>query len=755
MARSQQASVAHTQPPHDLPELVYLRQFLRWDMPATVCAVVFLLILYVFVRFRFIPIFVTEVSLYAIVLFWCRRASARHNLERPLTALCACLWIINVTVMYMVPSLLAVMTLLTVFPVMIVLLYIRGRALLNVLAGSLVVSMVDAALALHKEPFSLSAIPPWLIPTLSIVAVPIVTGLIFLLLWQYSSRLNDMLAQARATNIALRESERLLEAKVSERTSELAKKNEALLASEQELALARDQALEANRAKTAFLASMSHELRTPLNAIIGYSELLQDEVQDRGNDDLLLDLQKIHTAATHLLHLINAVLDLSKIEAGKMELYLETFNISDITRDVMAIVQPLVQKNGNTLDVHCAHDVGAMRADVTKVRQALFNLLSNACKFTEYGTITLAITRETVDGRDWIAFSVTDTGIGMTTDQMGNLFQEFSQLHETAAHQYGGTGLGLALTRRFCQMMGGDITARSEPGKGSCFTIKLPADVGERTPELELVPETRTALPPDGGTTVVVIDDDPTVCDLMRRFFGKEGFRIEGATRGEEGLRLVKHLRPDAIILDVVMPGMDGWAVLSALKADPELAAIPVIVVTILTDKGMGYALGASDYLTKPVDWEELSIVLNKHRHDHPSCRALIVEDDVTTREILRRTLERSGWMVTEAENGHVALERVGENSLQVILLDLMMPGMDGFEFITKLRKRTDWRSIPVVVLTAKDITADERRQLMNDHEVDRILLKGACNREELLAQVRDLVATRVCPSKMISVDHE
>ncbi|MFQ5567994.1 MAG: ATP-binding protein, partial [Paracoccaceae bacterium] len=346
----------------------------------------------------------------------------------------------------------------------------------------------------------------------------------------------------------------------------------------------------ASRHKSDFLARMSHELRTPLNAIIGYSEMLQEEAEDLGEAGFVGDLQKIHAAGRHLLELINAVLDLSKIEAGRMDLYLEDFSVAIMVKDVVAVIQPLAEKNGNRLEVHCEVSVGDMHADLTKCRQALFNLLSNACKFTDHGTVSLTVTREKAEPGDWVTFSVRDTGIGMTPEQMTRLFQEFSQADASTTRKYGGTGLGLDLSRRLCRMMGGDITVASEPGLGSTFTITLPACVIDTTAE----PATPVASPaegtPAGAGTVLVIDDEPAVRDLMQRFLTKEGFRVVTAPGGEEGLRLAKELRPDAITLDVLMPGMDGWAVLAGLKADLDVTDIPVIMLTIVDEKELGYA---------------------------------------------------------------------------------------------------------------------------------------------------------------------
>ncbi len=519
-----------------------------------------------------------------------------------------------------------------------------------------------------------------------------------------------------------------------------------------DLAEARDTAMKATEAKGQFLANMSHELRTPLNAIIGITEMLEEDAEDLGQEEFKEPLQRISRAGKHLLSLINDILDLSKIEAGKMELHLEPIDIRGVIDDAVNMVTLQANTNKNRIDVKCPQDIGEIVSDLTRVRQVVFNLLSNACKFTEGGVITIEVSDREAD--QGIEVVVRDTGIGMSAQQVSRLFKEFSQADSSTTRKYGGSGLGLAISRRFCQMMGGNISVVSVKGKGSAFTVYLPRRVSRsfvrsdssgrcRAEEVRTQPCGPGSLP-IMGRSVLVVDDDPVARKVLSRFFEKEGFEVATAVDGKDGLARARQLRPSLITLDVLMPGVDGWSVLKELKADPELAAIPVMMVTILDEKNKGFQLGASDYMTKPVDRQRLSAMLAKYRDDSVAGTVLVVEDDPDTRRLLVRILANENWQVREAENGKLGLESVEELRPDLILLDLMMPEMDGFEFLAALRARPEWAGLPVVVVTAAELSEEDRRRLNGG--VEQVIRKAARNKDAFLHEVHDFIEKHVGP---------
>ncbi len=490
----------------------------------------------------------------------------------------------------------------------------------------------------------------------------------------------------------------------------------------------RDQALEANRAKSTFLANMSHELRTPLNAILGYSEMLGEVLED---PDSQQDVHKIQAAGRHLLSLINSILDLSKIEAGRMELFMETVSVSYLVRDVREIAEPIATEHRNAFVVDVADDVGRMVADEVKLRQVLVNLLANAFKFTEDGEVRLTVRRvRKGESADWIEFAVRDTGIGIAGDDLARLFEEFNQADGSTTRQFGGTGLGLSISRRFARMMGGDITVESEVGHGSTFTVKLPANTIER--------DGLDDGPQGGGEIrVLVIDDDPGVRELLARTLAAEGCRVLTAASGVQGIERARTFEPDVITLDIMMPGMDGWAVLAALKDDDVLASVPVVVVSMVDERRTGFALGASAYLTKPIERKRLVELVSGFHRGSDSFDVLIVDDQPEVRDVVKRTLETHGWTIREAANGTQALTAIEERVPTVMLLDLMMPEMDGFALLDELAER-DLPEFAVVVMTAMDLTSDERHHL--ESRVARVLQKSSYSRDELLGIVRDKV---------------
>jgi len=516
----------------------------------------------------------------------------------------------------------------------------------------------------------------------------------------------------------------------------------------------------ANKAKSQFLANMSHELRTPLNAIIGYSEMLKEEVVDNSHPNLTNDLSKIYTAGKNLLALINDVLDLSKIEAGKMQLFLEDVKVNLLVDEVISIVKPLANKNNNQIELDYDDGIGTIRVDIMKLRQSLLNLLSNAVKFTTGGKVVLQVYRDLIDNEEWIKFVVRDSGIGLSEVQMDSLFNAFSQADMSTTRRYGGTGLGLTISQKFCRLMGGEITVESQLGKGSVFTISLPVHIKEpidtkiekdneeqsldssmvgrvRKPDRREVRHERRSK----TSTVLIVDDDPMACELQQRHLSKQSYDVVCAKSGEEGIRKINELIPDVILLDVMLTDMSGWQVLTYVKSQPQLVHIPVIMLTMINEKSTAYSLGATAYLSKPIDREELTSTVNKCVRKAGQDTILVIDDDADARKLARLVLENDGYTVVEAENGYLGLMRVAERVPSIILLDLLMPNMNGHEFLNELELNERWENVPVIALTAMELDENERESL--EKRVSMVIQKGAYSIDHVLSAVREILGKK------------
>ncbi len=513
---------------------------------------------------------------------------------------------------------------------------------------------------------------------------------------------------------------------------------------EQSLIEARDVAVEASKSKSEFLANMSHELRTPMNAIIGYSEMLIEEAEEEAKEEakitLIEDLRKIHSAGGHLLQLINDILDLSKIEAGQMAMYLEEIDFSEFLDEVRDTMRPLAEANSNTFSMTRPERVPAFHSDAMRVRQILFNLLSNAFKFTRQGEVTLHVEVEGTETLPSLVLKVIDTGIGMTEQQIQAVFEAFQQADASTTREYGGTGLGLTITKRLVKMLGGSIDVSSIPGEGTTFRVCIPMQQpGDDTQEPQA---TRSPSTASNKRLVLVIDDDAVVRDILESTLTKAGFGVVCASSGREGLRLARELQPIAITLDVLMPEMDGWSVLSALKSAQETENIPVVIVTIIDDKQLGFTLGAAEFMTKPIDRNKLIRVIRQlHAAEHPGT-LLIVEDDQDARDLLRKSVEKLGWKSVEAEDGRSALAKLDKHKPDMIILDLMLPEMNGFQFLEEIRMIEEWRSIPVIVVTARELSTDERKYLCEN--VKTILRKGQTSGDAILESICEVLSDSI-----------
>ena len=496
---------------------------------------------------------------------------------------------------------------------------------------------------------------------------------------------------------------------------------------------ARALAEQANQTKSEFLANMSHELRTPLNAIIGYAQILQEDAEDAGQEAMTPDLKKIESAGKHLLGLINDILDLSKIEAGRMEIYLEPVSVPALADEVKTLTAPLASANGNRVEVTIDPAIGSIQTDVTKLKQSLLNLVSNACKFTKDGRVGLDVRlQDGPEGRE-IVFEVSDSGIGMTAEQQAKLFQAFSQADASTTRKFGGTGLGLAITKRLCNLLGGDVVVTSEEGKGSRFAITLPLRAAEVWNAVDgPAPEVSG---PEQAATILLIDDDPQVHDLLGQMLSREGYRVEHATSGPDALTMVQKVRPAGILLDVMMPQVDGWTVLSALKRDPNLADIPVIIVSMLDERPLGLSLGAAEFLTKPIDRSRLVDTVRKYAGPAKGV-VLVVDGDSAQASQIAQAIGESGRAADAVADGRAALEWLGSHARPALMVvDLDSAVSDGFSLLDAMRGDETLRGVQQILLADRELTPAELGYLSG--RPGRVVSKSEDISAALLAAMR------------------
>ena len=507
-----------------------------------------------------------------------------------------------------------------------------------------------------------------------------------------------------------------------------------------ELFFAKEKAEEATQAKTEFLANMSHELRTPLNAIIGYSEILIEDATENEQNDVVDDLNKILKSGKHLLNLINEVLDLSKIEANRLDINLNDFVLQDVIKMIEEAINPYTTINNNVLNINITNKPINVFSDELKIKQILFNLLTNACKYSTNAEIDFKINVKKINKTDNLNITIKDRGIGIAKDELDLIFDPFTRVNKEKNINIEGTGLGLAITKAYVDLLGGKISVKSKLNMGTTFKCVIPLNYHEKT----IIKKTKTiskiSNKNKNSFKIFIVDDDIKFLDVISRKLTNLGYSVNTTNSGMNSISKIKKYKPDLIILDIIMPEIDGWTLYSNIKSDTEIKDIPIVIVTIGDYNEMSNEYGAHGFIKKPIEWKSLYGMLMKYKLT-PNGNILVVDDDFSTRSLLGKMIKKEGWTVDLAENGKHAFEVLRTKKIELILLDLIMPVMDGFEFLKKIKKIKKYANIPIVVVTSKDLTKDDYDLLKRD--VVRIVQKGNYKTNEILEHVNKIIRNK------------